>query len=359
MIFRKPYAFLIKYFKLIHLILFTLIAFLTYRANLLLNFFKDYIGGSVKEIISSNYINTSVYLFAGIVIILSIVIFLLMKYKEKPRLIYIINIIAMILSIVCFAYLYGNIKTLEVGALEAKTIRLLRDISRFNFWILFIIMLPSLVRTLGFDIKKFNFTKDLEGLKLDAKDNEEVEVNLDLKSDKIKRGGRAWARELKYYYIENKFFINIILVIISAILVFLFPFNKFVVHRTKGEKELITTKEFNLKITDSYLSERKRINKNSKFLIAKFSVKGKYKKYSLRTDSFVLKVDNKEYIPSLKYYQYFTDIGKGYQKQELSTEDYNTYLFIYNIDNPKQDSDYIIEYILENDKIKLSPKNLD
>lgn len=94
-------------------------------------------------------------------------------------------------------------------------------------------------------------------------------------------------------------------------------------------------------------------------MIAKFSVKGKYKKYSLRTDSFVLKVDNKEYIPSLKYYQYFTDIGKGYQKQELSTEDYNTYLFIYNIDNPKQDSDYIIEYILENDKIKLSPKNLD
>lgn len=359
MILRKPYAFLIKYFKLIHLILCASIAFLTYQANFLLDFFKDYIGGNIKEVIASEYINSSIYVFASIIIVLSIVIYFLMKYKQKPRFLYITNVIVIILSMVCFTYLYGNIKTLEIGSLEAKVIRLLRDISRFNFWALFIILLPSLVRALGFDIKKFNFSKDLEGLKLEAKDSEEVEVNLDLGSDRIKRGGRAWLRELKYYYIENKFFINIILGVIIIILIMIFPFNKFVVHRTKNQGELITTKNFNFKINDSYLSEKQRTSKNNEYLIVKFSVKGKYKKYSLKTDSFVLKVDDKEYIPSLKYYLYFTDVGKGYQRQELNTENYTDYLLIYNISSPKPDSKYTIEYILEDEKIKLSPKSLD
>lgn len=53
--------------------------------------------------------------------------------------------------------------------MSAREIRLLRDISRFNFWGLFIICLPTLVRGLGFDIKKFNFRKDLHELKLEKK----------------------------------------------------------------------------------------------------------------------------------------------------------------------------------------------
>ena len=58
MVFRRPYAFLIKHFRLIHIILFILFAYITFKANNILTFFKDYINykGSM-EIISSVYIN--------------------------------------------------------------------------------------------------------------------------------------------------------------------------------------------------------------------------------------------------------------------------------------------------------------
>ena len=58
MILRRPYAFLIKHFRLIHLILFALLAIITYNASTVLNFFKDYITANGNmEILSSNYIN--------------------------------------------------------------------------------------------------------------------------------------------------------------------------------------------------------------------------------------------------------------------------------------------------------------
>ena len=38
MVFRRPYAFLIKYFRLIHIILFILFTYITFKANSI-NFF--------------------------------------------------------------------------------------------------------------------------------------------------------------------------------------------------------------------------------------------------------------------------------------------------------------------------------
>lgn len=359
MILRRPYAFLIKHFKLIHLFLFLSFGILTYQASTILNFFKDYIKGNIVEIIATNYIKSYVYILAVVITALSLIIYFLMKYKEKPRLIYILNIITIIFSSVCFAYLYSKIKVLEISPLEAKTVRFLRDISRFNFWFLLVMTIPSLIRTLGFDIKKFNFSKDLEGLKLEEKDNEEVEVNIDLKSDKVKRGYRSYIRELGYYYTENKFFINIIITIVAIIILF-FPFNKYIINRTRSEDELIKTEYFSLKVTDSYITTQNQTSKDKEYLILKFSIKGKYQKYSLKTDYFVLKADDKEYVPSLKYYLYFDKLGIGYKNQEISTDTYMDYLLIYNIDMPtKENAKYILEYLVENKKIKLSPQILD
>ena len=64
MVFRRPYAFLIKYFRLIHIILFILFAYITFKANSILTFFKDYINykGSM-EIISSDDIKRNLNYF--------------------------------------------------------------------------------------------------------------------------------------------------------------------------------------------------------------------------------------------------------------------------------------------------------
>ena len=86
MVLRRPYAFLIKHFKLIHIILFILFAYITFKANNIVTFFKDYIlyNGSVG-IEMTNYINTFIYIAIFLILIMSITIYYLMKYKKKWR----------------------------------------------------------------------------------------------------------------------------------------------------------------------------------------------------------------------------------------------------------------------------------
>lgn len=360
MILRRPYAFLIKYFRIIHLILFGLYAYITYKANNILSFFKDYINNNGNiDIVSSEYLGYFIFVSIILIIGISIIIYFLMRYKKKPRLFYIILICVSFISCILFIYLYGNIRELETSVLSGRSIRLFRDISRIHFWGLFITCIPILIRGLGFDIKKFNFNGDLQELKLEAKDSEEVEVNIDLSSDGIKRTGRKIGREFKYYYLENKFVINIILGIIGIILFFAFPFNMFVVNRNLNEGEILGTSGFNIRVDESYVSNRNRISKNNSYIILKVSIKGKDNKYILDLDKFVLSSKDNNYIPSLKYYYYFTDVGKGYRNNVLNTSEYEEYILIYNINSSDIEEKLTFNYLGSDREFKLSPKELD
>jgi len=360
MILRRPYAFLIKHFRIIHLVLFVLFGYMAYMANNILSFFKEYFkyNGNI-DVIASEYISYFIFVSVVLIIVISSVIFLLMKYKKKPKLFYIILVVVSGISLILFLYLYGNIRTLEANIMSGKNIRLLRDISRFNFLILFITSIPVLVRGLGFDIKKFNFNSDLQELNLEAKDSEEVEVNIDLSSEKLKRTGRRTFRELKYYYLENRLIINIIIGFVGVLFIMIFPFNRFVINRNLNEGEIFSTNNFNIKINESFISDRNRISRNNSYVILKVSVKGNVKKYRMDMDELVLSVGDKKYIPSMKYYYYFDDVGRGYRENILSTNEYEDYVLIYNIDNVNDKDKLSFNYVKSNRNIKLSPEILD
>ena len=360
MILRRPYAFLIKNFRLIHIILFILFSYITFKANNILNFFKEYINNNGNiEVIASDYVGASIFISVVLIIAISVIIFLLMRYKQKPRLFYIVLVVISIISSMAFVYLHGSIKNLETSIELARTIRLLRDLSRFHFYMLFITCIPILIRGLGFDIKKFDFNKDLHELKLEAKDNEEVEVTLDLSSDEVKRTGRKVTRELKYYYFENKLFIDIILGVIGIILILIFPFNKFILKGNLSEGGTLSTSNFNIRVNESYISDRNRISKDNSYLILKVELKGKTNKYKLNLDEFILEGRKNDYVPSMKYYNYFTDLGIGYKNRELSTDEYKEYLLIFNIKNEDKKYKFKLNYIGSDRKIKLSPEVID
>ena len=181
MILRKPYAFLIKHFRLIHLFMFVLMAYMTYKANNMLSFFKDYIeANGIIGVAESSYFSILIFIAGFLVIVLSVTVFFLMRYKKKPRTLYIVIAVISAIAMGLFVYLHGNIRTLETTVMTGRSVRLLRDISRFNFWLLFVMCIPLIVRGLGFDIRKFNFNKDLQELKLDEKVKEipnEIEDN--------------------------------------------------------------------------------------------------------------------------------------------------------------------------------------
>ena len=360
MILRRPYAFLIKYFRFIHLILCSLSIYLTVKASNIVSFFKDYISfNGNMEVIASNFFGSYIYFLFGGIIILSVIIYLLMRYKKKPRTLYILIILGSIISFGLFIFLYSNIRSLEVSSMSGREVRLLRDISRINYYLLFIINIPIIVRGLGFDIKKFNFNKDLVDLNLNSSDNEEVEVNIDLSSNSIKRGFRKYIRELNYYYKENKIFINIILVIVSLIIIMIFPVNRYVINGNIGENELLRSDYIDIEVKDSFVSDRNRISKNNSYVIVKFIIKSNVSNYKLDLDDFVLVSDNNKYIPSMKYYYFFDDIGSGYRGNIIGTDKYYEYIFVYNINSSDKNSKFVLDYFDSNRNIKLSPEVLD
>ena len=95
LILRKPYALLIKYFRLIHGILLALTSYLLYRTNIILNFLQEYI--SSDEIITGKDFTGELFTSLMFSLPFTVIIFLLillwvMIYKKKKKLYYIYNI---------------------------------------------------------------------------------------------------------------------------------------------------------------------------------------------------------------------------------------------------------------------------
>ena len=94
MILRKPYAFFIKYFKLIHLIMAFFMCLLLLQTNSFLNFFNTYINTNLvtigRDLNSEIFLNLT-YLYIVIVLITDVIVWILLEVKHKKRLFYIIN----------------------------------------------------------------------------------------------------------------------------------------------------------------------------------------------------------------------------------------------------------------------------
>ena len=174
MILRKPYAFLIKKFRLIHIVMSFMMVYLAYKTGVAVKYFNDYISSDViLKSQASNYFNTIMFVIVILIVAFSAVVYYLLRYKKKPRMTYLVIIIGYLFSLVIFYNSFSVFKELETTILEAKTIRLWRDLLTFCLYYQYIMTVIMLMRGLGFDIKKFNFTKDLHDLKLEEQDSED------------------------------------------------------------------------------------------------------------------------------------------------------------------------------------------
>ena len=75
MILRKPYAFLIRYFRLIHLIITGILVYLVTICNNLYSFVISCIDDSVNRYNALQYIDYSVYIYIAIVYVLFFIIY--------------------------------------------------------------------------------------------------------------------------------------------------------------------------------------------------------------------------------------------------------------------------------------------
>ena len=368
MIVRKPFAFLIKHFKAIHLFLFGLLVYVCYKYNGIVSFLRNYISTGNGRYDAANYINyTPIYIILGAILVM-VIIYYLMKYKDKPKKLYLFSIIGYIVVIALFIFLFSYLRTFSSSIIEQKTLRLYRDISLMGLIFQYIIIVIMLIRGLGFDIKKFNFSKDIQELNIDLTDNEEVELVMGFDTNKTKFKIRRFLREFRYFIRENILFTGLSLIVIVIIL-WIIVANYTSKNKVYKENEYFGV-DFNMLVNGSYLTKEDSSLKklsvgSSSLLVVKFKISSNHSDV-LNPDNFILSIYGKTYSPNNKYCSSLKDIGKCYNKIKL-TEQEKEYIFVYLVDdnvlNKKIYLKYDYGYLTNKNnsiiKVRLTPDNID
>lgn len=376
MILRKPYAFLVKHFKLIHVLLTLVIAFLVYRTNTLLNFLNQYISSnqtSVIDNLTNTLFNIWMFVFPFVIIVLSLIIISLMSVKKKPIFLYIFNIVLALAILVLYNLSYSLFTDMEVVLLEIRTVRLFRD-----FIVILEIfqcgsLITSLIRATGFDIKKFNFGQDLAELELEESDNEEFEVNIEVETNEVQRKVNRFKRFTKYIYYENKFLIDIGILIFISVICFFIYMRIGIYERDVSENTMFSTTSFHLGVLNSYVTEQNYKGTevtNDILVVLELDIKSKGRKKALEIAMVNLQIGTKKFYHNTAYRDDLMDIGHTYQNTEISASAFEKQLLVFKIPKELKQEEMIFTYTDHIDylmnginskyiKVKLNPYDLD
>ena len=353
MVFRKPYAFLIKNFKKIHIAMLVISLFIFIKLGGIVSFIRDYISfGTYNSTLEPFSVKTGIIFYLAIIIMIfiSIALIILLKRKNKPWKIYIIYVVEYLIM------LYGlfsasnffrsyNLTTTVSGIIPY------RDLLSLTYYIEFIVFILLAVRVLGIDIKKFDFNKDEEFLELSESDREEFEVSFGINIDRhtITRTYNSAIRNLKYFYYEHEFICNIIIGISIALLVTstaVYSLN----HKSYKQNEKFKSGLYQITITDSYITDKDEagnvIEKGSKFVVVGVKIKNISKiSVTPNLDRYHLMNGNSDKTYNSYYSSYFKDLGKTADTNtKISPNVERKYYMVYKVKDTMNSRRFVMYY---------------
>ncbi len=351
MILKKPYGFLIKRFRIIHIILTILTIFIAVSSRNIISFFRRFISSgysvTVVDNMASQYINWSIYLIIILVITILIAIYILLRTKKKPHKIYMAAIIYYIILFIGIIIASFLIDSLSESLWSTAAARTYRDIAQIIYYPQFFFIIVLGLRALGFNVKQFDFKNDLKELEITDEDSEEVELNINFQTYKAERFIRRFIREIYYYYLENKLIFTIIFVIIIVIAVFTFFKGYEKIRYTYDEGESFNYNGFQINITDSILTNvdlaGNQIVEDRYYLVIKMNITNNNRN-NAKLDYNNLKIYlGGDYInPSLDIGNHFLDYGTPFMGRELSAGQSSTYIIPYILTENQVHNDYRI-----------------
>lgn len=353
MIIRKPYAFLVKHYKIIHLLMILPILYLIYKSFNMMQFFSSFVsnGYLTKEInIASIYYSFLMPLLALIVVIISSLIYSLLKSKNKSYGIYLMTIVFYLAFFFFSLFLKGVLNSFETTDIDSSVALMYQGITSIAFYIQPLIIILLGLSAFGFNFRTFEFIDILDEISVDEADSEEVEINVGIEDYKIKRGLRKYFRELKYYVIENKVIFTTIGIILGVILAIVITLWVISLNRIVRVDQSFTHSKFSITFNDALLSTydyNGNIISNDKiYLAVKTTVKNNTKGLlTLDTDDFWLEIGNKYYYPVLDRSGKFIDLAKPYYGEKIGAGESNEYVLVYELDGDEAQVNYNIKVL--------------
>lgn len=368
MVLRKPFALLIKNFRKIHLLLAALTIYVIYKANDLLAFFNEYMQEATSYAhsnIADLLVNKLLFVDLILLILGTITILVLMVTKKKRVFFYIVNIFIGIITIAVFLFAHSMLQQLQLSdVLGLRSVKLLSDLLVIVLMLQVVSLIMFAIRATGFNIKSFNFEADLDEMKIEEKDREEFEVDLEVDTSLYKRQIKRNIRHAKYVYQENKFLIHVVIVISIVTIIGIVFLNFEVINKVYKQNKFIQIGTFRMNITDSYIVDSnyrgdKLVEENA-LIVVQAKVNSNALKQKVSLARLHLVANNRIYHPDTNYKAAMFDFGTMYEKQIL-TKDAKDYIFVFQVPKRNASKNMILEYDLNREetiKIRLKPKTM-
>jgi len=360
MILRKPYAFLIKHFRMVHVVLTLLAIYVCSKTNKLFEFFSSYLGSSLDPLekygAASRYVGFILYFAIILILTICIVVLVLMRRKEKPYVLYISLSVFYLVLIIGFMFASSTLSSMEYMDVDIRVAAGLRDFIQACYMAQYVTIILMAVRATGFDIKKFNFGNDDKDFALSEDDDEEFDVALDLDTEDIKAKIRKRLRIINYIYKENKFAVMILeLIVISSIGIaglnmFL---NRDIIYK---ENESFKSYSYELTVMDSYSLVKDyrglEIVKDRFYIAVRLNLKNIVNAdRTFNIENTRINVKNKGvFLPVTDRYELFQDLGMPYYGSTIGAGKEKTILLVYEL--PREYANYVMHFEYFKDEIE-------
>lgn len=353
MILRKPYAFLIKYFQKINILLLLLVGFVFYRNLQIYQFVKDYLATSIyNPTIDSikNYANIYIYLVFIIILIISAILIYLLRHKDKPYISYVYILLANLITLIFFLYTsnYFTYKVVEGYNLVAiKVVKDLLFISTIPYYPMIFILI---IRAIGLDLKSFGFQEDKEFISISEEDREEVEVQVGFDKERFLRKIRYYFRHTKYFILEHKIPLFLVTVLIFALFSFNFYRYFYVENKIYNMNESFRSNNYHIKINHTYLTDKDFSgnivsHEGTYFILVEFDIENLLSiSRDFDIEKMLLFVDNDYYVPTTRFNSYFVDMGNLFTNKSLKSLEKTSYLLVYEVPKPKENANFLLKY---------------
>lgn len=372
MIIRKPYAFLIKNFKKIHIALLILGIYVGYKLLDVITFVNEFMKFGTYDLYAnpvSNYISFGLIFSILLISGLSGALILLLLHKNKPWKAYLIPFIEYLILFFVLLMINSFFDN-YTSYVESTDLRFSRDL----LYIFMIGQVPSiyvfLMRAFGLDIKKFNFNSDAEFLELSEDDREEFEISIDFDKNTIKRGWKRLLRNLGYFYQEHKIICSTIVIILFGVCCFKTYEFIFITNKSYKEGEFYNINGLSIVVNNTYYSQYdyngKVVSNKNNFVIVDLTVTNLDAPQTLNLNYFHLKNGTADYVTTNNLYSTeFQDLGVTYKDvKELKREESISFIIIYKVDKKLNPNNFVLYYQETHNKnilrkYKLKVKNLD
>jgi len=353
MILRKPYAFLIKHFKAINLCLLLATILCLYKILSLYSFVKDYLNLGIYNLTLypiASYINSYLYISLILILIISCILIFLLKKKDKPFITYVYIAILALVTTILMLYVNNYFTYTAVKEFNRQMVLLIRDLVLINSLFYYPIIFILIIRSLGIDLKKFGFYEDEAFISAGEEDREEFELDVAFNKERYIRIIKNKIRYTKYFFLEHKLPITLIIVIMVLMSGYNFYKYLYVENKIYTQNETFTSNYYKIKINNSYLTDKDYTgnivsSKNRYFIIIDADITNIAADRSFDATKLFLYIDEDYYLPTSRFNKSFSDMGTAYDKDKIIPYGQTqNFILIYEIEKPKKDANFLLKY---------------